>query len=238
MTSGSRTRGVFVTGTDTGVGKTLVGCAIARGLRQRGVDLGVMKPFETGVGAEGPLDALALKEAAGVSDALAEICPEQFALPAAPNVAARHEWRRVDLERVRHAFEKLSTRHPFLLVEGAGGLLVPTDDEHEMADLACAFELPLLLVTRGSLGTINHTRLTLEAAAQRELTVCGVVISHCTGHLSEADALNLNALRSELGEQLLGEIPPLEPGVEPGPEHLDWDRLIEALQVSSLLGSS
>ena len=81
-------RSLFITGTDTGVGKTVVACAVVRALRERGFDVGVMKPMETGVLNEGPLDAQALRDAAGVSDTIEEICPLQFALPAAPNVAA------------------------------------------------------------------------------------------------------------------------------------------------------
>ena len=78
------TRGLFITGTDTGVGKTVVACAIARGLVGRGLDVGVLKPAETGVGTEGPLDARALREAAGTDEPLERVCPQQFALPAAP----------------------------------------------------------------------------------------------------------------------------------------------------------
>ena len=81
-------RGFFVSGTDTGVGKTVVACALVRALRRRGLDAGVMKPIETGVGAEGPLDAQALRSAAAATEPLEEICPQTFALPAAPTVAA------------------------------------------------------------------------------------------------------------------------------------------------------
>jgi dethiobiotin synthetase len=90
-------RGCFVTGTDTGVGKTRVACALVRGLRRRGIDAGAMKPIETGVAAAGPLDALALREAAGGEDPLDDVCPQRFALPAAPTAAARHEGRAVDV---------------------------------------------------------------------------------------------------------------------------------------------
>jgi len=208
-------RGWFVAGTDTGVGKTLVACTLVRALRRRGTTVGVMKPIETGVGAEGPCDALALREAAGVDDPLETICPQRFALPAAPTVAAEAEGREVDLDAVRAAFAILAARHAALIVEGAGGLLVPAAKDTSMADLAGELGLPLIVVARASLGTINHTRLTLEAAEARSLPVAGVVISHANGPLSPPDAANLDALRRHLGDRLVAEIPPLSPGELP-----------------------
>ena len=130
-------RGLFVTGTDTGAGKTVVACAVVRGLRDRGLDVGVMKPIETGVDPNtGPLDANALRAAAGEPDPLDRVCPLQFALPAAPNVAAASEGRGVDLARVHRVYEELALQHDWMVVEGAGGLLVPTTDDATMADLA------------------------------------------------------------------------------------------------------
>jgi dethiobiotin synthase len=158
-------RGLFVTGTDTGVGKTLVACTVARALRERGIDLGVMKPIETGVGSDGPLDAIALRAAAGAEDALDLVCPQQFALPAAPTVAAAHEGREVDLVMLDAAWAVLAARHDSMLVEGAGGLLVPAAAGVTMADLAERFGLPLLIAARGSLGTINHTLLKRPSSA-------------------------------------------------------------------------
>jgi dethiobiotin synthetase len=214
---------VFVTGTDTGVGKTVVGCALARALRARGLDVGVMKPIETGVGPDGPLDALALREAAGSRDELDLVCPQRFALPAAATVAAAAEGKRVDLAAVRSAFAQLAQRHSWMLVEGAGGLLAPAADGLSMADLARELGLPLLLVARASLGTINHTRLALEAAETRGLALAGVVISHGAAALPAADLANLEELRTELGARRIGEIPRLAPGELPDPSGLDLD---------------
>ncbi len=212
-----------MTGTDTGVGKTLVTCALARALRERGIDVGVMKPIETGVGEAGPLDARALCEAADCHDPLDHICPQRFALAAAPTVAAAAEGRRVELARVRESFGILAQRHDLMLVEGAGGLLAPAAEGVAMADLASDLGLPLLLVTRAALGTINHTLLTLEAADRRGLELAGVVISHTTGTLSDADRMNLGCLRTALGPRLIGEVPPLGPGEKPDGDLFELD---------------
>ncbi len=219
------TRGVFVTGTDTGVGKTVVAFALVRALRARGIDAGAMKPIETGVGPGGPADAIALREAAGGGDPLADVCPQPFALAAAPAVAARAEGRAVDLSAIDAAHARLRARHDYLIVEGAGGLLVPITAEFTMADLAQRFSLPLLIVARAALGTINHTRLTLEAARARGLAVAGVVISHSGGRLSAADDANLDQLRCELGAALIGEIPPLAARQLPAADQIDLDAL-------------
>ncbi|MBY0402207.1 dethiobiotin synthase [Myxococcota bacterium] len=226
-------RGLFVTGTDTNVGKTLVGCALARGLRAAGIDVGVMKPSETGVPASGPLDANALRVAAGVDDPIEEICPERFALPASPEVAARAEGRAVSLPAIRAAWARLSKHHAFMLVEGAGGLLVPIDRQTDMADLARELALPVLLVTRARLGTINHTRQSLECAAARGLEVFGVVISHSDGALSPADALNLASLRERLGGLLVGEVEPLSSGESARPEAAGLNSILRALRSDS-----
>jgi len=222
-------RGLFVTGTDTGVGKTLVACEIVRRLRARGEGVGVLKPVETGVGPEGPQDAKALREAAGVADAIDEICPQRFALPAAPSVAAAAEGRRVDLNRIDQALERVKLRHSCVIVEGAGGLLVPITPDFNMADLAHRLGLPVLVVCRAALGTLNHTWLTLEAARSRGLRVAGIVISHSAGSLSAADAANLDALRAEPGAPLLGEIPPLPAETSIPKAALDLDGILAAL---------
>jgi dethiobiotin synthetase len=220
----TRPRGLFVTGTDTGVGKTVVTCALARALRKFGVDVGVMKPCETGVGPDGPEDARALLAAAGAADALDEVCPERLALPAAPSVAAAAEGRAVDLPRIRAAAARLAALHDILLVEGAGGLLVPLAADYAMADLAGELGYPVLVVARGALGTINHTLLSLEALARRGLALAGVVVSHAAP-LSPADARNLGALRAALGPRLLAELPPL-----PDPAQADGAALVAALR--------
>jgi dethiobiotin synthetase len=219
-------RGWFVTGTDTGVGKTVVACALAEQLRARRQPVGVMKPIETGVGPQGPLDAIALIEASGAEDPLELVCPQRFELPAAPRVAAARERRAVDLACIRDAYAELRRRHPLLIVEGAGGLLVPIAADYTMADLMVELGLPLIVVARAALGTVNHTLLTLEAAERRGLGVAGVVISHGPRPISTADAENLAVLREELGARLVGEIEPLPPEAVVPRGAIDVDALL------------
>ena len=220
-----RGRGFFVTGTDTGCGKTVAACALVEALRRDGEIVRVMKPVETGVGEAGPLDALALSAAAGSPDPLDLVCPVRFKMPAAPNVAARAEGRAVDLEAIEAAHAELTTRGGTLVVEGAGGLLAPLTDEVSMADLASRLGLPVVVVARGALGTINHTLLTLNEIARRQLPLAGVILSIGAEALTPADSANLEFLRRALGSRLAGEIPVLGPGEQPPDDAIDWDRL-------------
>lgn len=238
--------GVFITGTDTGVGKTVVACELIRRLRGRGIETGVIKPIETGVGADGPADAIALRDAGGDRDPIGDVCPQQFQLPAAPSVAAAAAGRRVDRSAITAAYNRIRQGSDFVVVEGAGGLLVPIDEHFDMLDLANELALPALLVARAALGTINHTQLSLEVARQRGLEVVGVVISHADGVLTAADAANLAALRELLGDRLLGEILPRAAASDPAagaqtrltaePSPIDIDRLLRGVETFSAAG--
>ncbi|MBS2028942.1 MAG: dethiobiotin synthase [Deltaproteobacteria bacterium] len=169
-------RGLFVTGTDTGVGKTAVSCAIAAHARAHGVALAVMKPAETGCTDTAPEDALALRDAAGSTDPLELVCPYRLPEPLAPAVAARRAGRTLSISHVVDCARKLGEARP-LLVEGAGGLLVPFTERETNADLIGALGLPVLVVARAGLGTINHTALTVEALRARKLEIRAVVLN-------------------------------------------------------------
>lgn len=226
----SKLPGLFVTGTDTGVGKTVVARAIIQVLRAEGVDVGAMKPVETGVGRDGPADALALAKATDHSEPLELICPLQFELPAAPSVAAADAQAPLHLEAARSAWQTLKSRHAFMVVEGAGGLLVPLMDNFDMADLALEMRLALVVVARPALGTINHTLLTIREAERRGLTVLGVIFSHGERVLSAADQKNFDALKDTLGDQVLGEVPFLVRPAEIPPSLLDAKTLLQRIQ--------
>jgi dethiobiotin synthetase len=170
-------RGLFVTGTDTGVGKTEVACALLERARSGGLDVVGMKPAQSGVTADEPSDAQRLREACGRVEPLEAICPYSFEAPLAPAVAARLAGVRIELERVEAAVRVLAGRHEALLVEGAGGLLVPLTDELTFADLAARLGLPVLVVARAGLGTVSHTALTVEAIERRGLRLAGIVLN-------------------------------------------------------------
>ena len=224
--------GLFVTVTDTGVGKTVAACVLIRALRRRGIDAAGMKAVETGVGEGGPLDALALREASGGGDPLDLVCPQRFPLAASPAVAAAAAGAAVDLRSIHAAFAALSARHDCVFVEGAGGLLVPLTASVCMADLARDLSLPLLVVARARLGTINHILLTLEVARGRGLPLAGVVISRGSEPISPPDRRNLDHLRELLGRLWLGEIPRLGAGAEAPAGCIGIEEIMRAAGVS------
>lgn len=204
-------QGLFITGTDTGVGKTYVACGIAKELRGRDIDAGVMKPVETGCrsrkGVLVPRDALALARAAAVKDPLALVNPYRFRNPLAPAVAASLEGGAVRVERIRKAFDELQRKHEYLLVEGAGGILVPLTRDQSFLDLARALDLPVLVVARPGLGTINHTLLTIEALRTRGITIAGVVINHAlAGRAGLSEKTNPDVIRYRSGLPILGNV--------------------------------
>ncbi|MFQ5699092.1 MAG: dethiobiotin synthase [Myxococcota bacterium] len=214
--------GLFVTGTDTGCGKTTVGCALARHARAQRLRVRILKPVETGCSEEEKervaLDARRLARAAGDERSPSSLCPYRLALPAAPSVAAAAEGLEIDPLRIESAYREAASDSDLVLVEGAGGLRVPVAPELEMVDLAARLGLPLVVVCRARLGTLNHTLLTLEAAARRGLPVVGVVISHTDPALSRADRANLDALRRELPVRCLGELAFGAQAIEPTPD--------------------
>lgn len=192
-----RLPGLFVTGTDTGVGKTAVAAAIARILTERGVKVGVLKPVATGArrsnGEAGPEDAEILREAVGGGIELDRICPIVFEEPLAPSVAARRAGIDLSLDAIREQTERSldwwADRAQVVIVEGIGGLYCPLAEEATAADLAEALDFPVLIVGRKSLGTLNHVLLTVEGARIRGLRIAGIVLNQSeppTGSIAEA----------------------------------------------------
>jgi dethiobiotin synthetase len=206
--------GVFVAGTDTGVGKTLVACGLAALLRESGYRVGVMKPVETGCeerdGKLFPQDALYLKEASGCEAPLEKICPYRFKDPLAPSVAAERSGAKIDIGHIEALYDELSSKHDITIVEGAGGLLVPILPHYTYADLARLLNLPLLVVAANRLGAINHLLLTLEHASCRGLPVLGYIFNRLDAQPSLAADTNRGALLSLTAVPYLGEIPYIE----------------------------
>ena len=169
-------RAFMVTATDTGVGKTVVVGGLSIGFRRMELEPGVFKPAESGVVGE-PLDGLFLKKCSGTRRPLGDVVPYTLTEPLAPAVAAEREGIEIDLGLIGGKFMEWVGNHPITLVEGAGGLLVPITGTFTYADLARWLDLPVLVVARPSLGTINHTLLTVRVARAVGLRVLGVVIS-------------------------------------------------------------
>jgi dethiobiotin synthetase len=204
-------RGLFITGTDTGVGKTFFACCLAALLKDSGYKVGVMKPAETGCdqdeGKLVPQDALALKEASGCELPLETICPYQFREPLAPSVAAEREGVRIDIDRLIDVYGEISAARDVTIVEGAGGLLVPLLPSYTYADFAKALKLPLIVVAANKLGMINHLLLTLGHASFQGLSVLGYVANQIESQPSVAAETNREALLSLTGTPCLGELP-------------------------------
>jgi dethiobiotin synthetase len=197
---------VFVTGTDTGVGKTEVASALLSLLADRGLRPVPFKPYESGCARlDAPADALALRAAARSDDALERICVHRFRAPLAPGVAARRLGRRADLRPVLSAYRSFAGRT--LVAEGAGGLLVPLDPRHDVVDLIGMLHLSVLLVARAGLGTLNHTGLSLALLRERRITVRAVVLSRTTPRADPSLADNARLLRERHGVEVLGPVP-------------------------------
>lgn len=208
-----RPPGLFITGTDTEVGKTYVAALIARALRKAGHRVGVYKPAASGCRqVEGELvsdDALQLWEAAGRPGTLDRVCPQRFQAALAPHLAAREEGKRLDGDLLRSGIEYWLPRSDVVLVEGAGGLMSPLGDEEYVADLAYDLGYPLLLVTRNALGTINHTLQTLIAAAafRDGLSVVGIVLNCPTAPADDASTVtNRQELSARCSPPILAEV--------------------------------
>ncbi len=208
---------LFVTGTDTGVGKTVVTAAIAALAVAAGRRTVVYKPAQTGVGPDEPGDLEFVRAAAGDVGLLRTACAYRLREPLAPAVAARLEGTHVETSRLVDMYARLSEGADSVLVEGAGGLLVPLADGYLMADLARDLRLPALVVARPGLGTLNHTALTVEAARARGIEVAGIVISGVPEEPDLASATNPAEMIRLARAPLLGAIPRL-------PE-LDTERL-------------
>lgn len=180
MSSSVRPSGLFITGTDTNVGKTQIASWIIRELRSARHRVAAYKPVCSGASCTSPPqwdDIDRLRTALGLDLPDEIICPQRFLAPLAPHLAARAEGRFVDFEQLVGGMDWWRGRADLMIVEGAGGLLAPVTDTKTVADLARAVRYPLIIVARCGLGTINHTLLTIEAARSRQLAIAGVVLN-------------------------------------------------------------
>ena len=273
---------LFVCGTDTGVGKTLVASALAGTLARRGMRVGVMKPVETGCApkptatldgqgdagaldeegvrsletlrriagpppagalssvppeALAPADALLLIQRSGCDAPLDRVNPYRYAPPLAPAVAARLAQRPIDPARILGCLDQLRASFDFVVVEGAGGLMVPLTDELLLVDLLARSGLPALLVGRSALGTINHTLLSLEALERRRTPLAGVVLSRSARRPDPAEAANPLEIERYGGELIRGILPYFSDEELRDDEHL-LERFRFHVDVDAILAAS
>jgi dethiobiotin synthetase len=206
-------RGLFVTGTDTAVGKTYVTALAAQALVAQGHRVGVYKPAASGCSRQGDVlvsgDALRLWQAAGSPGTLAEVCPQVFAAPLAPHLAAAAEGKRLDAGLLRRGLDVWLERCEIVLIEGAGGLMCPLGEEEYVADLAYDFGFPLVVVARNGLGVINHVLQTLITAAtfREGLPVAGIVLNEAVPSGADPSITdNAREIRSRAVPSLLAEV--------------------------------
>jgi dethiobiotin synthetase len=213
-----------ITGTDTGVGKTVIARATVAWLRNRRLKVAAMKPIETG---EQLGDAKLLREAAGSIDPLKNVCPVHFREPVAPFAAAYRSGTTINLSLLDDAYSRLSAAREAIVVEGAGGLLVPITREMSFATLFKRWNLTLLIVAANKLGVLNHTLLTLSAAQSRGIRVAGIVLNDVPRESPDASVdSNLAVLR-----QLLTEVPVI---AFPRTDGFDLSRLVDVVQSCGL----
>lgn len=228
MTRALAPRGLFVTGTDTEVGKTLAATVLMHHFRRQGLRVVGMKPVAAGCH-ETPEgwkneDVEALRAAANVDAPIEHVNPYRFHAPIAPHVAARREGRTIDLDRIMASFERLRAMTDIVVVEGAGGFLVPLGDAEDFGDLARRLALPVVLTVGLRLGCINHALLTREAIAARGLHLAGWIANGIDPHM-EAPQDSIATLASRLRAPLLGVIPwlsPVDAGAVALTREVDW----------------
>ncbi|OGX03246.1 MAG: dethiobiotin synthase [Omnitrophica bacterium RIFCSPLOWO2_12_FULL_50_11] len=207
-------RGIFVTATDTGIGKTIVSAGLALTLKARGMRVGVMKPVATGCFGDGPrlisVDAVYLFEAAE-NEYAPLTSPVRFRNPVAPNIASIYEQKEVNLDAIRNAFRELQKYYDFIVVEGIGGLLAPIKNNYLVANMIQEMKLPIVIVSHVQLGAINHTLLTVDSALIRGFIIKGIVFNRAPlVNYSLAEMTNPRVIHELTGIRVLGTLPEME----------------------------
>lgn len=237
MSSPGRTpRGVLITGTDTGVGKTIVTAAVVTALTANGINTGVMKPIATGTSAG--VDALSdpdwLASVTGVGDPPDLIAPYRLRTAAAPLIAAAREGLAIEPARIIGAFQALSARHDCVVVEGIGGVMVPVTPDLFVADLARQMGLPVLVVARAGLGSINHTLMTLECLRSRGVPILGLIFNHPSPPPAGTDeSETVQTILQVSGLRSFGELPYCEGLPAAWSQH--QEKLVGRLAIDGLL---
>lgn len=205
--------GIFITGTDTGVGKTLVAAALALHLKKRGLSVGVMKPIETGTSAgKSPRsDAARLQSIIESEETLGAICPYSFELPVAPLTAAQMSHQPINPDTIRKIYQFLSSRYECMVVEGVGGVHVPITTRDNVLDLVKQLRLPVVIVGRSGLGGINHALLTIEALRRNKIAIIALVLNRThpvrSAIARTQERSTVTILSKQAGVPVLGPLP-------------------------------
>ncbi len=228
--------GLFITGTDTGVGKTIVAATIAYALKQRQIDFGYIKPMESGILSDDYLarksDAALVKKAGSLPESFAEIVPFTFPEPLAPLLAARRAGVVITKTNLINSIKKLIRPQRLTIVEGAGGLLAPLCENFLVLNLIKELNLPVLVVCRTALGSVNHTLLTLDRLRHEGIDILGVIANHTTSTPDIADKTFTSQLTEFDPAPILGELPYT---ADLRPDFSDWKQLAAHINIETLI---
>ena len=202
-------KSLFITGTDTDVGKTYITSGLAITLRKMGIDIGVMKPFAAGVAQKKGYkseDVEILSNAAQINDSETLLNPQFFPIPASPYTAWKKLKIKPKISLILSSFKKLSKNHEMMLVEGMGGILTPILKDYYVTNLIKDMKIPTIIVTRSKVGTVNHTLMTVKMCEKYKIPIKGIIINNFDG-----DGYPINQLQKDLedltGVKVLGSIP-------------------------------
>jgi len=207
----SKTTGLFITGTDTGVGKTLIACGVAWLLRRRRINVGIMKPFATANQVYShnfkSQDTELLAAAANVEDMDDDLNPVFFPIAASPLMASIITNNRISLKSVLSAYRRIRRKYEFVVVEGIGGIMVPLTNSYLLADFVKLIGLQLIVVSRPNLGSINHTLLTVTACKKYGLDIVGIIINRMPSKPDIVESMTPQLIHELTGIPIIATIP-------------------------------
>jgi dethiobiotin synthetase len=225
--------GIFITGTDTDVGKTFIAAGISAALSARGIDVGVYKPMLSGMDrTDKNSDAMILKTMSADTSPIEDITPFHFKEPLAPYIAAKLQGISISKSDIMSHWETVKNRHEFFIVEGAGGISVPYGEDFLVSDIAVEIGFPIVVVARANLGTVNHTYLTIEYAKRLGLDILGVIINGLDqSRAGIAETTNPKLIEKLCNVSILGIIPQMhnvtkEKIIQTFEHNLDIDKII------------
>lgn len=227
--------GFFVTGTDTGVGKTIIACGLAAVLKEEGFDIGVFKPFLSGISRDHPeSDTSLLKRLSKTSLSHKDITPFEFKEPLAPYIAGKLEGKLIGIEDALAYWEMIRGKHQSFIIEGAGGISVPLGENFLVSDLIKAFQLPIVIVARPNLGTINHTLLTVHYAKSLGIRIAGIVLNGISENPDLAEKTNPELIEKLCGVPILGITPQLKEITEESIKNIVRDHIDVRLLINQM----